>query len=303
MRSRQGDTSPNLAIVGQHVDMPITRLDDYELWQAARRLAPTTISERRRVLTQFHRETGTQPAHADPLTITRWIAGHDAWSDSTIANYVGYLSAWYKWLQAQDHRADNPMAKVGTPKAPQRLPRPVSGRDVQTLLSAPGRMSTHAMILLASLQGLRVHEIAKLRGEDIDRDRQVLRVKGKGKKTAELPLHPLVADWSRRMPARGWWFPSRHYPTEPVQAKSASRTISDQMRRAGVAGTPHQLRHYFATQLLADGADIYTVRDLLRHQNVATTAIYAELPNEVRRAAIDRLDPWTEPVTRLQTAA
>lgn len=303
MRERAGDTRPNLTVVGNDANMTITHLDSYELWQAGRRLAATTISERRRVLTQFHRETGVQPAHATPLDITRWIAGHDAWSDSTIANYCGYLSAWYKWLQGQDLRVDNPMMKVGTPKSPQRLPRPVSGANVQKLLAAPTRMSTHAMILLAAVQGLRVHEIAKLRGEDIDRDRDVLRVKGKGKKVSELPLHPMVADWSRRMPARGWWFPSSKYPSEPVQPKSVSRAISDQMKRQGVPGTPHQLRHYFATQLLADGADIYTVRDLLRHSNVATTAIYAELPDEVRRDAIDRLDPWGDARTRLPNAA
>lgn len=292
MRSRTTKTgAPRLELV-DGVDMTPTHSDDFEMWQAARRLAPATISERRRVLHQFHRETSVQPAHAQAIDITRWIAGHDQWSDSTTANYVGYLSAWYKWLILQDLRVDNPMVKVGTPKTPQRLPRPLSGRDVRTLLSAPTRMSTHAMILLAALQGLRVHEIAKIRGEDINLDRHVLWVKGKGKKPAELPLHPLVAEWARRMPARGWWFPSRQFPSDPVQAKSVSRTLSDTMRRAGVAGTPHCLRHYFATRLLTDGADIYTVRDLMRHKNVATTAIYAELPNEVRRAAIDGLDPW-----------
>lgn len=280
------------ANAGDVTAMNLVHMDDFELWQTTRRLSQRTISERQRILHQFHRETGVQPAHANAIDITRWIASHDSWSDSTIVNYVTCLTAWFNWLQLQDRRADNPMAKVGRPRSPKRLPRPVSTRDVQILLAAPTRMTTHAMLLLASLQGLRVHEIAKLRGEDIDRDRQVLYVKGKGKKPAELPLHPMVADWSRRMPAHGWWFPSRQFPSEPVQAKSVSRTISDHMRRCNVVGTPHRLRHYFATQLLADGADIYTVRDLLRHENVSTTAIYAELPDAVRRTAIDRLDPW-----------
>lgn len=294
MRSQTDHASPTLTVIGDPEAMPITHLDDFELWHAAKRLSPRTISERRRILQQFYRETGIQPAHAQAIDITRWIASHDAWSDSTIVNYVACLTAFYKWLHVQDRRADNPMPKVGRPKSPHRLPRPVSTKDVQTLLSAPTRMSTHGMILLAALQGLRVHEIAKLRGEDIDRDRQVLYVKGKGKKPAELPLHPLVADWSRRMPARGWWFPSRHYPSEPVQAKSVSRAISDQMRRCGVAGTPHALRHSFATRLLEGGASLYTIRDLLRHKNIATTAIYAELPDKMRRDAIDRLDPWDD---------
>lgn len=303
MRTQAGNSSPILEVVGEHSVMPITYLDHFELWQTARRLSRRTIDERARVLRQFHRETSVQPAHAQSIDLTRWIAGHDQWSDSTVANYVGYLNAWYKWLQVQGHREDNPMVKVGAPKSPKRLPRPSSARDVQTLLAAPTRMSTHAMILLAALQGLRVHEIAKIRGEDIDRDRNVLWVKGKGKKPAELPLHPIVADWSRRMPARGWWFPSRQFPSEHVQAKSVSRTISNEMRRCGVAGTPHQLRHYFATQLLEGGADIYTVRDLLRHENVATTAIYAELPDAIRRAAIDKLDPWGVPARREREAA
>ena len=303
MRQRGGHSRPNLTAVGNDADMLLIHVDDFELWQVSSRLSERTITERRRILAQFYRETGVQPAHAQPIDITRWIASHDAWSDSTIVNYVACLTAFYKWLNVQDRRVDNPMTKVGRPRAPKRLPRPVSARDVQILLSAPTRMTTHGMILLAALQGLRVHEIAKLRGEDIDRDRQVLYVKGKGKKPAELPLHPMVADWSRRMPAKGWWFPSRQFPSDPVQAKSVSRTISDHMRRCGVAGTPHRLRHFFATQLLADGADIYLVRDLLRHENVATTAIYTQLPDAMRREAIDRLDPWANPPTPSSAAA
>ena len=58
MRSRVGNSGPNLTIVHEHVDMPTMHLDDYELWQSARRLSPLTINERSRVLPQFHAETG-----------------------------------------------------------------------------------------------------------------------------------------------------------------------------------------------------------------------------------------------------
>lgn len=55
-----------------------------------------------------------------------------------------------------------------------------------------------------------------------------------------------------------------------------SQSISNAMDRCGVRATPHALRHWFASRALADGADIYTVRDLLRHRNVSTTAIYSQ---------------------------
>lgn len=291
MRSRRGDTRPTLHVVSEHADMTLTHLDDYELWQAARRLSPITIAERSRVLAQFNATTGVQPAHAKAVDIMRWLADN-TWSRSTHCTYYAYLNGWYKWLQAQELRADNPMTKIGAPKAPERLPRPVSDADVRALLTAANHTRTYSMVLLAALQGLRVHEIAKVRADDLDLNAGTLRVEGKGGTVRSLPLHPRVAEWAWRMPRKGWWFPSPYRPGEHIRSKSVSQAISSTMERCGIRATPHALRHFFATRLLADGADIYTVRDLLRHKNVSTTAIYAQLPDRVRTEAIARIDPW-----------
>ena len=302
MRSRPGDTRPTLHIAGHHMPMPLTHADEFELWQTARRLSPRTITERMRVLAQFHRETGVQPAHAQAVDIMRWMADHTEWSQGTACAYYSYLNAWYRWLQAQDLRADNPLVKIGAPKSPERVPRPVSDDDLRKMLTAPMHTRTRVMIDLAALQGLRAHEIAKVRAEDL-RD-GYLYVVGKGRKPAALPLHPRVAEWAWRMPRRGWWFPApATRPGEHIQPKSVSQAISGVMRRAGVPGTPHSLRHWFASRLLEDGADLLTVRDLLRHRNIQTTTIYAQLPDHVRAGAVERIDPWTNPATRLHAAA
>ena len=293
MTSRRGNNRPSLTVVGNDADMRPIYVDDYELWQTARRLSPLTIAERTRVLTRLYGETGVQPAHAQSIDIMRWIAAHPEWSQGTACTYYAYLNGWYKWLQAQDHRPDNPMAKIGAPKTPDRLPRPVSDADVRSLLTAATHRKTHAMILLAALQGMRVSEIAAVRAEDVDLSAATLTVRGKGGTLHALPLHPRVAQYAWCMPRRGWWFPApATRPGMHVRGASVSQAISDTMGRCGVRGTPHALRHWFATRLLADGADIYLVRDLLRHKNVATTAIYAKLPDEMRRDAIDRMDPW-----------
>ena len=269
---------------------------DWELWQTARRLSPSTISERTRVLRQFHAEMGVQPAHAQAIDIMRWFAEHQSWSQSSYCTYYAYLNGWFKWLQNQDLRPDNPMIKIGAPKQPDRLPRPVSDADVRALLTGSSYKRTHAMITLAAFQGLRVHEIAKIRAEDINLQRESLYVKGKNAATHELPLHPRVANLAYVMPRKGYWFPApATRPGDPVRAKSVSQAISDAMGRCGVRATPHALRHYFASRLLADGADLLTVKELLRHKNIQTTVIYAKLPDGVRSSALAKIDPWQAP--------
>lgn len=146
------------------------------------------------------------------------------------------------------------------------------------------------MILLAAYQGLRVHEIAKLRGEDVDLESMALYVVGKGNKPAVLPLHPEVAGFAAegRFPAVGWWFPAYGRPG-PIQSAAVSKAIHDTMRRAGFEAKPHQLRHWYGTTLVRNGADLRTVQELMRHASLATTQIYTESSDQQKRRAIDSL--------------
>jgi len=266
---------------------------DWEVWQTAQRLSRNTITERSRVIRLLHAETGEQPIGIDAAGIVQWIAAHDEdWSDSTNCTYTSYLAAWFKWLQITDRRQDNPMIKVGTPRAPDREPRPISDTDVVKLLQTRMWTSTRRMIMLALLAGLRVHEIAKIRGEEIDFTTRLLWVKGKGKRLKSVPLHPILLEVASEMPGAGWWFPMRGYESEHVLSKSVSDIIGRTMRRAGVRGTPHCLRHWYATTMLEAGVDIRVVQECLRHKSLATTQIYTKVPDERRRDAIATLDPW-----------
>lgn len=274
--------------------MTITQgASDWEVWQTAQRLSRITIDERLRVIRQLHAETGQQPIGIDAAGIVRWLAGHsDDWSDSTACTYSSYLAAWFKWLQITDRRLDNPMVKVGTPRQPDREPRPISDPDVVKLLQARMWTSTRRMILLALLAGLRVHEIAKVRGEDIDLGARMLWVKGKGRRLRSVPMHPIIVEMASEMPAAGWWFPMRGHESEHTLSKSVSDIIGRTMRRAGVRGTPHCLRHWYASALLENGIDIRVVQELMRHKSLATTQIYTKVPDGRRAEAIATLDPW-----------
>ncbi|WFN93490.1 tyrosine-type recombinase/integrase [Gordonia sihwensis] len=266
-------------------------LADFELWQTARRLSRVTIVERTRVIRLLHAETGVQPATIDAIAIMEWLASHEHdWSDSTNATYITYLRAWFKYLQVSDRRADNPMVKLGQPVIPEREPRPISDQAVIDLLQARMQTKTRTMILLALLAGLRVHEIAKVRGEDFDLRARLLWVRGKGRKTKSIPLHPILVELVSEMPETGYWFPRRGYPSMPVHSKSVSDVVGRTMKRAGVRGSAHQLRHWYATTLLDDGADLRVVQELMRHKSIASTQIYTAVPTTRRRDAIDSLD-------------
>jgi integrase/recombinase XerD len=166
-----------------------------------------------------------------------------------------------------DHRVDNPMIKLPAPKDPDRVPRPFSDDDdLMRLLTTPMRHRTRVMILLATLAGLRVGEISRVRGEDIDITGPRMFVTGKGGSKSWLPLHPLLVDAAQTMPFQGWWFPANsRRPGDHIHPKSVSDIIGQAMRRAGASGTPHNLRHWTGTTLLDDGADLRTVQELLRH--------------------------------------
>ncbi|MBB3037335.1 tyrosine-type recombinase/integrase [Hoyosella altamirensis] len=268
-------------------------VDDWQVWQHASRLSELTITERVRVITQLGIETGTDPAKVTPIQIVRWLASHSEWSDSTMCTYHSYLRRWFKWLQAQGLREDDPMVKVGTPRLPEREPRPVSDIHLAKLITTRMHKRTRFAILIACLAGLRVSEIARIKGEDVDLSGPRMRVLGKRGKQQSVAMHPLLVDIAHQMPSRGWWFPANSVrPGEHMLGKSMSQMIGRVMQRAGVPGTPHSLRHWFGTTLLLEGADIRTVQELMRHSSIASTQLYTMVPDKPRHEAIGRLDPF-----------
>lgn len=224
----------------------------------------------------------------------RWQRDHtDDWSDATAATYHSYLRAWFKWLILNDYRIDDPMLKLGTPRYPDRVPRPIPDDALLKLLCTPMHHRTRIMILVAALAGLRVSEVARVKGSDIDLSRNIIYTYGKGKKRNALPLHPLLAAAAQTMPSRDYWFPANSTrPGQHVRGKSVSDIIGQAMRRADVPGTPHSLRHWFGTTLLDEGADMRTVQELLRHKSMATSALYTKVPDRRRHLAINRLSPF-----------
>ena len=258
------------------------------LWQRGRGMSDKTITDR---LTILRRIPGA--ASITPQGFDRFLTS-TAWAKATRANYHGAIRAWCKWLIITGRRADDPTLIATTPKVKKGRPRPVADAHLTILLDTRMYKRTRAMILLAAYAGLRVSEIAAIKGDDVDTVINTITVIGKGDKERQIPLHPILKDLAAAMPRRGWWFPTyvgntKHLACGPMLGNSVSSSISNVMDHAGIPDTPHALRHWFGSALREAGVDSLVIKELTGHESLATTAIYVDVPLRRRSAAVSLL--------------
>lgn len=256
-------------------------------YQKAANLAPRTIKDRAELIRTLEKHTGKTALETTQLDLVQFMARDVA--PATRSTYATIFRVFFRFCTEQGFIEKSPMDGAPVPKRPKYAPRPVENVQLTRVLAACNRQSTRAMVLLAALAGLRVHEIAKVRGDDFDLEKATLVVIGKGNKRAVIPLHPVLIDLAQAMPDVGYWFTPWDKPDTPITGKSCGQAISRAMRRAGVDATAHQLRHWYGTSLLESGADLRTVQELMRHESLATTQIYTRVTSERRRDAIHAL--------------
>ncbi|MBB3037438.1 tyrosine-type recombinase/integrase [Hoyosella altamirensis] len=264
-------------------------LNRFRAHMQARSLSGRTIRERITYLERVAHDRGT-PAHL--LTEDDIIAAlsNPKITATSRQTYFSLLSTWQTWLVKIGVREDNPLLKLDAPRRPRSEPKRLTDEQVAAIEAVINRRRTFAMFLLAALQGLRVHEIAKVRGEDFDWSAGTLRVRGKGGHQAFMPIHARLHEVRDSMPTTGYWFPSYNDGRAFIDGRSVGEALKDAMRRAGINdATAHALRHWFATKLLASGVDVRVVQELMRHKSLQTTERYTHVSTAARRAGLDKL--------------
>ncbi len=271
-------------------------------------------------LSQFARwaaPEASSPAQIGPRTVRRYIAhlSECGASPATSARKLAALRALFSSQREHGRIAQNPADLVATPRRPSRLPRVLSAREVTRLLDAipgsnPLELRDRAMFELAYSCGLRAEELTSLRCADVDHDGEQLRVDGKGRKTRILPvgepaLAALAAYLDRARPrlesAQARERSERLFLTRtggPLGTSDIRRRLQLWVGRAGLGGealgaggSPHTLRHSFATHLLDGGADLRSIQELLGHASVSSTQIYTRVESVRLRSAYARSHP------------
>lgn len=276
-----------------HTDgMPL--LAQWELWMTAAGMSPKTIEHRLDIVGLLGRREQCDPATATWEILASFLG--KCTSAGTRQTYQANLRVWYRWLvTVAEFRADNPVDKLHRARTPRRVPHPCSTEELGILLTSGIYARTRKMVKLGAYQGLRAHEIARFRGDHIDTRRGTVAVLGKGGVSCVLPLHPEVLAEAKTSPLVDYWFPSPYDRDRPIRAESVSNLLSKAMSRAGVPGSAHTLRHWYGTHALrASGGNLRVAQELLRHANLATSAVYTEVDDTERRAALLALPGWRE---------
>lgn len=245
----------------------------YAAWLGGRGFAPDSIRMYVQTYSRAERAIG-QLVDVSAGDLQAWLATH---TPSTRATYAAALTSVFDWLNLQGRREGHPLRldlreRMLRPPAPQRRPRSL-GEDQVAQLLARATGDLRVWVLLGLRHGLRVHEIAKVRGEDLDVE--IFRVDGKGGKTVDLPTDPEIWQLAQDMPRKGWWFPTWSR-TGHVNRNTITQRVGRQLDEIGASGSTHRLRHTYATTLLRGGMDVSEVRYLLRHESLHTTQVYVD---------------------------
>ncbi|MCA1949823.1 tyrosine recombinase [Gracilinema caldarium] len=223
----------------------------------------------------------------------------------SVAKAISALRSFFRFLFDQGLRQDNPAALLEAPRKRQRIPKVLARETVDALLSSipldnPRGVRDRALFELVYSCGLRISEAVHLNIQDVYFSEGVLRVSGKGNKERLVPFGSEAEAWLKRYLNESRPQLARHIKNRALFISRRGKRLSRkgiwknyaQLAAAlGISSKLHTLRHSFATELLAGGADLRSVQELLGHADLTTTQIYTHVDNAVLREQHRRFVP------------
>ncbi len=243
----------------------------------------------------------------------------DGLKASSLARRLSCVRQFHKHLYLEGRRKDDPTMAIEGPRRARPLPKVLSVAEVDRLLSvtrqglAGGEVSAHERLRIARLaclieliyaSGLRVSELLALAKSAANAREPLIPVKGKGGKERLVPIsdparaamrqyRTLLGELHPGVAASPWLFPADS-ESGHLTRQAFARELKVAAAAAGIPAqriSPHVLRHAFASHLLANGADLRVVQDLLGHADIATTQIYTHVADERVKAMVRDLHP------------
>jgi integrase/recombinase XerC len=253
-----------------------------------------------------------EPAAVDLLILREWLAALYGMKLAavTIRRKLAAVRGLFRFLLREGIVPLNVGRLVRTPKAPQKLPDVMTPEQVNTLIDGVGAdklerpfpVRDRAIFELLYGCGVRVSELAGLNVEDVDRAERWLRVRGKGRKERQVPMPGQAAGaleryLAERPVARGPEGTARAVFLNHRGQRLTARGIRGIVKfyATFVSGDPsihpHSFRHAYATHLLADGADLRAIQELLGHARLSTTQKYTQVSLTDLMAVYDKAHP------------
>jgi integrase/recombinase XerD len=276
-------------------------------------LADNTVAAYRRDLTRFFE--WLEGRSIPELTI-RDLADYAVWlhekklAPASITRHLVSLKVFFRYLQLESVLKDNLAELLGSQKLWERVPKVLNSEQINRLFASPVRTDPfwrrdRAMLELLYATGCRASEMADLRLRDVHLDEGYCVCRGKGDKERVVPLGARAAEALKAyLEHERCLLVSRAGPTPPDWVLLSYRgrrlrreRIWELLKRyalrigAPPEVSPHTLRHSFATHMLAGGADLRQVQEMLGHASIATTQIYTHVDAERLKAVHRKFHP------------
>lgn len=264
-------------------------LQQFVNWCNVRRI-PSVVAVDLPTLTaflQFLHESGLQP--------------------STIARRIVAIKMYFRFLVLEEVIAESAMEMLSSPKLWQYLPTVLSPETVDRLLEAPGwedpfPLRDRAVLAILYATGCRASEIAGIRLQDIKLEQRFCRCLGKGNKERIVSLTPVAVAAIQRYLEEERPRMVRNRDQEYLFVTRTGRSLTRiniwqlvkrYSLRIGAKGkiSPHTLRHSFATHMLAGGAEIRALQEMLGHASIRTTQIYTQVEHSRLKAIHSKCHP------------
>ncbi|WOE31470.1 MULTISPECIES: tyrosine recombinase XerC [unclassified Acinetobacter] len=238
--------------------------------------------------------------HLETSDLRRYLAAKveiDQLSSSTMQRMLSAIRQFMKWAEQGHYLVFNPSDDFQLRRQPRPLPGMIDVEIITQILDQPPPSSAlqkqlwirdKAILELLYSSGLRLSEVQGLRIKDIDFQRQLLRVTGKGNKTRIIPFGTKAKDalfvwlecyatWQPNIVAEAQVFITQK--GQPLGVRQIENRVKLQAQRAGVSVDlhPHLLRHCFASHMLSNSGDLRVVQEMLGHSNLTTTQIYTHV--------------------------
>lgn len=291
--------------------------EEYLSWLAVERgRSANTLAAYRRDLLRYETvlgEWGRRPLDAGPVEVERFVhlLRREGQSPASVARALSSVRGLHRFLADEGYTTADPTGDVEAGRLPLRLPKALAEADVLRLLDGvagddPVSRRDRALLEVLYGTGARVSEAVGLNLTDLASGDGLVRLYGKGSKERLVPLGSHAARALGRWLApegRAAMAPERWQRRDDAEAvflnghgrrltrQGAFAVVRARGEAAGITLGPHALRHSCATHMLARGADVRVVQELLGHASVTTTQLYTKVTNEHLRAAYEAAHP------------
>lgn len=272
----------------------------------ARNYSKNTISSYNSDLLIFNEFISKDLTKVDTSDIRSFIKYLSDRKEKTLARYITTLRVFFDFMIKKKYISINPMDGISSPKLSKSLPDVLTISEVDKLLSFELKTNydfrDKCILEMLYSTGLRISELVSLKLENINLDESLIKVMGKGSKERIVPFNETTREYLNKyikeirpnmlkQNQTDYLYLNNHGKNLTRQA--IFKMIKKRTLNAGIKKeiSPHTLRHSFATHLLAGGADIRFIQELLGHESISTTEIYTHIAKENLKEIYDEINP------------